>query len=55
MTRPDISAVVSFIKRQMASPTARHWGQAKRVLRYLSGTMDFRITFSGSISPEILI
>jgi hypothetical protein len=55
MTRPDIFALVSLLSRHMSSPTARHWEQAKRILRYLSGTMDFGLTFSGSISPELLI
>ena len=40
MTRPDISACVSLLSRFINSPTSRHWEQAKRVLRYVSGTKD---------------
>jgi len=38
MTRSDMSASASFLNRFMNSPTCRHWQQAKRVLRYVSGT-----------------
>jgi hypothetical protein len=55
MTRPDISASVSLLSRHMTSPTCRHWEQAKRILRYVSGTKHYCLTFSGSISLEPLI
>jgi hypothetical protein len=55
MTRPDISTSVSLLSRFMSSPTCRHWEQAKRILRYVSGTKDYCLTFTGFISPEPLI
>ncbi len=54
MTRPDISAAVSFHSRFMSSPTERHWEMAKRVLRYVSGTKDYCLTFTGTISTNLL-
>lgn len=39
-TRPDISFSVSVLARQVHNPTARHFLQVKRILRYLSGTRD---------------
>ena len=34
--------------KYMAQPTTVHWQAAKGVLRYLSGTRNYSITFSGS-------
>jgi hypothetical protein len=55
MARSDISASVNFLSRYMSSPTCRHWKQAKRVLRYVSGTKDYSLTFNGSVPLEPLI
>ena len=49
-TRPDIAAATSHLSRFMSKPTQIHWLQAKRVLRYLSGTKDLCITYSGKLS-----
>nr|GEV17079.1 putative RNA-directed DNA polymerase [Tanacetum cinerariifolium] len=44
-TRPDIQFVVSFISRFMAKPTETHLAAAKRVMRYLQGTLDYGIWY----------
>ena len=44
-TRPDISYTVSTLARFMADPHPIHFDAAKRVLRYLKGTKDLRLTF----------
>lgn len=44
-TRPDIQFVVSFISRFMSRPTEAHYAAAKRVLRYLQGTLDYGIWY----------
>ena len=44
-TRPYMMFVVSFIGRFMARPTKFHLQAAKRVLRYLKGTVDYRILY----------
>ena len=44
-TRPDIAESVGRLTRFMAQPTEALWVAAKRVLRYLSGTRDFGLTF----------
>ena len=44
-TRPDMIYLVSILSRYMANPTSDHWIAAKRVLRYLKGTMDFGLIY----------
>src|SRR5271168_3079409 len=46
-TRLDIAYHVSILSRFLQNPSRRHWGAAKRVLRYLHGTKHFVIHYSG--------
>ena len=50
-TRPDITASINFLSRYMSKPTELHWGYAKRLLRYIRGTLDYCLVYSGSGSP----
>ena len=45
MTRPDITLAVSRLAKYNQNPTAEHMQAAKRVVRYLAGTIDVGITF----------
>lgn len=45
VTRPDLMYSVSLLSRFMSSPTKMHWLAAKRVLRYLKGTIDLGIFY----------
>ena len=45
-TRPDITFSVSVLSRFMHNPWLQHLGAAKRVLRYVAGTIDFGIWYS---------
>jgi len=40
-TRSDIANAVCILSQHCANPGLRHWTAAKRVLRYLKGTLDF--------------
>jgi len=44
-TRPDITYAVFRLGSYMANPAMSHWAAAKRVLRYLSGTQSYGITY----------
>ncbi|XP_017629107.1 uncharacterized mitochondrial protein AtMg00810-like [Gossypium arboreum] len=45
-TRPDIAFPVSVISRFMQQPSTVHYGAAKRVLRYIAGTLEYGIWYS---------
>ena len=47
-TRPDIMYSVNVLSRFMHKPTRLHLGAAKRVLRYVAGTVDFGLWYSKS-------
>lgn len=45
ISRPDITFATSFLSRYLDKPTRSLWIAAKRVLRYLKGTMDKELTY----------
>lgn len=47
-TRPDICFAVSFLSRFLSNHTKSHWTRAVKVLRYLKGTENYGIVFSGA-------
>nr|GAT42892.1 polyprotein [Mycena chlorophos] len=47
-TRPDIAYAVGVLSQFLSNPGRVHWEAAKRVVRYLKGTADARLTFGGT-------
>ncbi|XP_055589903.1 uncharacterized protein LOC129742083 [Uranotaenia lowii] len=46
--RPDIAAATAILGRKVNHPTEADWVAAKRVIRYLRGTIDRKLVFDGS-------
>ncbi|CAL8990056.1 unnamed protein product [Prunus brigantina] len=44
-TRPDIMFAASLLARFMHCPTSKHLGTAKRILRYVKGTLDYGLEY----------
>jgi hypothetical protein len=54
-TRHDNTMAVNHLTRYMTSATVCYWEQAKRVLRYLSGTRQLSLTFNGRLPLRLLM
>ena len=52
-TRPDIAVALSEVCRFMANPGRQHWIAVKRILRYIKGTLEYGIAFSGKFDQVI--
>ena len=48
-TRPDIAFPVSAVSRYASNPTQAHWGAVQRIIRYLRTTIDYQLTFQGTL------
>ena len=53
-TRPDLSFVVGLVARFMHQPHESHWKAAKRILRYIRGTVQFWIHYNAGTSPLLI-
>ena len=53
-TRPDLSFVVGLVARYMQTPHESHWKAAKRILRYVRGTVQFGIHYSSGGTPLLV-
>ncbi|XP_039127506.1 uncharacterized mitochondrial protein AtMg00810-like [Dioscorea cayenensis subsp. rotundata] len=47
-TRPDLMFVVSVVSHFMNSPSTHHFGALKRILRYVSGTLNLGLLYTTS-------
>jgi hypothetical protein len=53
-TCPDISFVVGLVAQYMQTPHEIHWKAAKRILRYVRGTIQFRIHYCSGGTPLLV-
>eukprot|EP00253_Pinus_taeda_P010442 PITA_10442 len=53
-TRPDLSFAVGLVARFMQNPRESHWKAAKRILRYVRGTVQFGIHYSAKATPLLV-
>ena len=53
-TRPDIAYIAGMLGRYQTNPGLDHWKAAKKVLRYLQGTKDYKLTYRRSDNLEVV-
>ena len=53
-TRPDVMFVVSLISRYMEHPTKIHLQTAKKILRYLKGTVDYGVFYKKGGNEDLV-
>ncbi|KAH9670830.1 hypothetical protein KPL70_017126 [Citrus sinensis] len=53
-TRPDILYVVGLVSRYMENPKTTHFKAAKRILRYIKGTINFGLLYSFSNDYKLI-
>lgn len=53
-TRPDISYAVGVVSRYMERPTVMHLNAAKRILRYVKGTLEYGLVYTAESGNSIL-
>ena len=53
-TRPDLMYTASLLSRFMNQPTKKHMGVARRVLRYVQGTLDYGIEYARQKSATLM-
>lgn len=51
-TRPDLAYAVGVLSQHLDWPGYQHWNAAQHVLRYVAGTIHFRIRYSGDLGVE---
>lgn len=53
-TRPDLMFATSTLSRFMQNPSQVHFGAAKRVLRYVQGTLKYDISFKSCFYSKLI-
>ncbi|RVW62453.1 Retrovirus-related Pol polyprotein from transposon TNT 1-94 [Vitis vinifera] len=53
-TRPDIAFAVGMLERYQSNPSIDHWKAAKKVMRYLQGTKDYKLMYRRTSNLEVV-
>ena len=54
-SRPDIASAVGRLSRYTQCPSQDHWDALARLMKYLRGTMDYAIEYSGFPKGTIML
>ena len=54
-SRPDIAPAVRELCRFLANPGPQHWTAAKRVVRYIKGTAETKLTYDGTTDGQLSV
>ena len=52
-TRPDLAQASGLVNQFCSNPGTEHWIAAKRILRYIKGTIDYGIVFDGCKEDDV--
>lgn len=55
ITRPDIAHAINSVSQFLHSPTEDHYLAVKRIIRYVKGTLHFRLIFRPSAAHGTLV
>lgn len=53
-SRPDLLAAVNYYSQFQSCPTDMHWTHLKRILRYIKGTLDLGLEYTGRDDADML-
>nr|GEX02077.1 putative zinc finger, CCHC-type [Tanacetum cinerariifolium] len=53
-TRPDIAYICGMLGRFQSNPGLLHWKATKKVLRYLQGTKEYKLTYTRFVNLEVI-
>ena len=52
-TRPDLSWIVTKLSQHLSCPTKADWVIVKQILRYIRGTLNYKLTFTKSKTEKV--
>lgn len=54
-TRPDLSFALNVCSRYQTKPTVLLWQALKKILRYVKGTLDFKLKYEKNSETDVLV